>query len=34
MAQNLGYFPEDRFRELGLELFDAIAATAYGSPRS
>jgi hypothetical protein len=34
MAQNLGYFPEDRFRELGIESFDAIARTAYGSIRS
>jgi hypothetical protein len=34
MAQNLGYFPEHRFRELGVESFDAIASAAYGSIRS
>ena len=34
MAQNLGYFPEDRFRELGIESFDAIAPAAYRSRSS
>jgi hypothetical protein len=34
MAQNLGYFPEHRFRELGIESFDAVAPAAYGSMRS